>query len=242
MNRRYLMCVVAAGLAVASAPSLAADKVGVAAAVQNNVQGVQNGAPRRLATGSSVFEQELIRTGEQSVAQLLFLDETTLSIGPLSEVILDRFVYDPANGTGNVVLSATKGAFRFISGSQDPLNYTIETPVATIGVRGTIIDCAIGSLTCIVQQGSVVIVVGGVPRTFTAGDTFSVDDGGTVTGPYQHDGVFDAASFGTTWPLFGGLPPTESWRIEVPDGSPLRIGDIVPPPTVEEGCEGEACE
>jgi hypothetical protein len=217
--------------------ALAASKIGVASAVKNDVQG---GDSRALVAGSSVFEQERVRTGAESVAQLLFLDQTSLSVGPQSEVILDRFVYDPSRGTGDVILSATRGAFRFVSGSQNPLSYKINTPSATIGVRGTIIDCAVGSLTCVVQEGSATITVGGVPYTLHAGEALTVGDDGAVTGPYTHDGVFDAIKFATPWPLFGSGLPTEKWHTEVPDDSTVRIEDIteheIVDPCFPDGC------
>ena len=118
-------------------------KIGVASAVSNRVESVVGGGTRALSVGGDVFARQMVRTGEASAAQLLFLDETSLSIGPSSEVTLDRFVYDPNRGSGNVVLNATRGAFRFVSGSQQPSSYQIRTPVATIGVRGTIFDCYI---------------------------------------------------------------------------------------------------
>jgi hypothetical protein len=201
-------------------------KVGVASAVKNDVQGIQGGAGRALSPGSSVFERETVRTGAESVAQLLFLDQTSLSVGPRSEVVLDQFVYDPSRNTGDVVLSATRGAFRFISGSQNPLSYKINTPAATIGVRGTIIDCAVGSLTCAVSQGAAVIVVNGVEHRVEAGQAITVGNDGKVTGPYQHDGTFDAVNFGTPWPLYGSGLPSDTWRTEVPDNSTQRIEDL----------------
>ena len=207
-------------------PSAAASKVGVASAVRNDVEGIQGGSSRSLATGSSVFERELIRTGSESVAQLLFLDQTTLSVGPRSEVTLDRFVFDPSRNAGDVLLSATRGAFRFISGSQNPLNYKISTPNATIGVRGTIISCAVGSLTCTVEEGGAVIEVGGVSYTLKAGQSLTVDDNGKVTGPYTHDGILDAVQFNTPWPLYPGALRTETWETEIPDDSTIRLEDL----------------
>jgi hypothetical protein len=201
-------------------------KVGVAAAVKNDVQGIQGGSGRALSPGSSVFERETVRTGAESVAQLLFLDQTSLSVGPRSEVVLDQFVYNPAKNTGEVVLSATRGAFRFISGSQNPLNYKINTPAATIGVRGTIVDCAVAGLTCVVSQGAAVIIVNGVEYRVEAGQALTVNKNGTVTGPYQHDGIFDAVNFGTPFPLYGTGLPSDTWRTEVPDGSQQRIEDL----------------
>jgi hypothetical protein len=227
---------VPAAVAPAAAQS---GKVGVASAVKNDVQGFQGGAGRALAPGASVFERETVRTGAESVAQLLFLDQTTLSVGPRSEVVLDQFVYDPSRGTGDVLLSATRGAFRFISGSQNPLNYKINTPAATIGVRGTIIDCAIGSLTCVVQEGAAVIVIGGVEYRLEAGEALTVGDDGKVTGPYKHDGTFDAVNFGTPFPLYGAGLPSDTWRVEVPDNSTQRIEDLF---EHEEICDDSCCQ
>ena len=96
----------AAAVAVFAASGTAfADKIGVAAAVTNDVQGIMGGAPKQLALGSEVFTNQRIRTGDASNAQLLFLDETSLSVGPKSEITLDRFVYNPNRGAGSVVLS-----------------------------------------------------------------------------------------------------------------------------------------
>ncbi|MEX2127995.1 MAG: FecR family protein [Xanthobacteraceae bacterium] len=113
-------------------------KIGVASAAKNRVDGTVGGTTRPLSAGSNIFAREVVRTGEQSSAQLLFLDETSLSIGPQSEVTLDRFVFDPNRGAGNVVVNVSRGALRFVSGSQQSSSYQIKTPVATIGVRGTL--------------------------------------------------------------------------------------------------------
>jgi ferric-dicitrate binding protein FerR (iron transport regulator) len=130
-------------------------KIGVAAAVKNQVFG--NAQP--LSNGSSVFANERIRTGDASTAQLQFLDETNLAVGPKSEVVLDRFVYDPNRRKGSVVIQTGRGVFRFVSGSQDPTSYQINTPVATIGVRGTVFQLVNGSgFSAIVQvEGNTII-------------------------------------------------------------------------------------
>ena len=64
-------------------------------------------------------------------------DRTNLTVAPTTEIRLDKFVYDPGGASGNVVVIATLGAFRFITGVQPHENYEIKTPVATLGVRGT---------------------------------------------------------------------------------------------------------
>src|SRR5205085_2615284 len=117
------------------ASSLAEPNIGVASATKNQVRGILGDATRDVSSGDEVFSNETVRTGAGSVAQLLFLDQTNLSLGPQSEVKLDRFVYSPNRG-GKLTIEAGRGAFRFITGSQTSANYTVKTPLATIGVRG----------------------------------------------------------------------------------------------------------
>jgi hypothetical protein len=87
-----------------------------------------------------MFLQDEIATGADARLQILLLDETTFTVGPESNVTIDRFVYDPESGTGEVAAEVTKGIMRYVSGSvgkNNPENVTLETPAATLGVRGT---------------------------------------------------------------------------------------------------------
>src|SRR5262249_18429148 len=63
-----------------------------------------------------------------------------VSAGPPPEVRLDKFVYDPTGSSGSVVLQATRGAFRFVTGSQAKHAYQVSTPHGTLGVRGTVVE------------------------------------------------------------------------------------------------------
>jgi hypothetical protein len=91
---------------------------------------------RLLAPGADVHTNETIRTGTAGVADLRFIDNTNLSVGPASTVRLDKFVYDPNRGTGSVTFQASRGAFRFVTGSQSRGDYKVRTPYGTLGVRG----------------------------------------------------------------------------------------------------------
>ena len=111
-------------------------KIGNATATKNKVEGVIGGRNQPISKGTEVFTNETVRTGDSSVADLVFLDNTNLSVGPTSEIKLDKFVYDPTGSSGAVVIQATKGAFRFVAGSQDKRAYEIKTPFGTLGIRG----------------------------------------------------------------------------------------------------------
>jgi FecR protein len=211
----------------------AAGKIGVTSAAQNQVEGVQGGTTQPLAAGSQIFQDEIIKTGVKSMAQLLFLDETSLSVGPLSEVTLDTFVFNPATGSGDVVFSATKGAFRFITGSQDPTNYQIKTAVATIGVRGTIVDWKLldnGALYLVAQEGkangAVFVVVDGVTYVLKPGQALFVAANKTVTGPMAPDDEFFHVVGAAPFPLWAGQLPGEHQQIEVPDDGTVRSDDL----------------
>jgi hypothetical protein len=156
------------GLSLGAMPAFADGKIGVASAVKNEVQG--RGA-RSLAVGSDVFANERIRTGDASTAQFMFLDKTVMSMGPKAELVLDKYVYNPSRGSGQVVVNAVQGTMRFVTGSQNPTNYAIKTPVATLGIRGTVVDLKVtaaetfigvmeGSLTIYFPDGRPSITIG----------------------------------------------------------------------------------
>jgi hypothetical protein len=117
-------------------PCMAEPKIGSATSTKNRVEGVVGGQTQTISNGTEVFSNEVVRTAPNGAADLTFLDDSGLSIGPTSEIVLDKFVYDPNGSAGTVVIQATRGAFRFVSGKQDKKNYQIKTPFGTIGIRG----------------------------------------------------------------------------------------------------------
>jgi hypothetical protein len=237
--------VIAAFMAGDGAIAQNASKIGVASAVKNRVEGSTGGAARALAAGSSVFAREVVRTGDESTAQLLFLDETSLSIGPQSEVTLDRFVFDPNRGAGSMVINATRGAFRFMSGSQRPSNYQIRTPVATIGVRGTVFDANLHTnakgetvLIVILVEGSCVITLGGKPYSLNKPASVDHYSGGKVQRVNWDSTLFFAVDNKWPFPLFGSqFIPTDPSMDALPDLPQDRIEQILggggPPPNYQ---------
>jgi hypothetical protein len=130
-------CALATLFAVQSTASLAQQPmIGNATATKNDVTGSIGGATRKISPGTDVHSNEVVRTGNASVADLKFLDDSTMNLGPITEIRLDKFVYDPSGSAGSVVIEATRGAFRFVTGKQDQKNYQIKTPFGTLGIRG----------------------------------------------------------------------------------------------------------
>jgi hypothetical protein len=125
--------VLAVLFALPSTASNAQSKIGNATTVKPQADGSVAGT---LSAGSDVHAKETVRTGSAGQANLRFIDSTKLSVGPSSNVRLDKFVYDPNKGSGSVAIEATKGGFRFVTGSQNKGEYKVKTPYGTLGVRG----------------------------------------------------------------------------------------------------------
>ena len=92
---------------------------------------------RTLVVNGPVFMGDVVKTGARGTAQILFLDDTKLAVGPNSDITIDKFVYSGGQTAKQVTINVTQGAFRFITGLSAKNAYSINTPTATIGVRGT---------------------------------------------------------------------------------------------------------
>ena len=119
--------------------------IGSTATAQNQVTRELSGAAGPLTVGDSVYRNEVVRTGTNSLAKLVFLNSTNLAVGPTSRVLLDRFVYEGDPNSEKVAVGLAKGLFRFTTGTLDKKAYTITTPTAAIGVRGTVLDIDVRS-------------------------------------------------------------------------------------------------
>ena len=94
---------------------------------------------RVLRVGIDLQAGELVTTGDEDRAHLLFLDGTALTVGPQARLTLDRFVYDNDRRLGALSLTAAQGVFRLVGGKiSKTVPITIDTPSGTIGIRGGI--------------------------------------------------------------------------------------------------------
>ena len=143
--RRLLIIIFGLGAFAACGGSRAQQNIGSTALAENNVSRELSGGAAPLNPGDPVFREEVVRTGEESKAKLIFLDSTNLAIGPISRVTLDRFVYVGETNSQEMSVNLAKGVFRFTTGALDKNAYRISTPTATTGVRGTVLDIDVRS-------------------------------------------------------------------------------------------------
>src|SRR6266540_537210 len=95
----------------------AAAKVGVTSATDGDPLGKPpQEAERVLRIGIDVQANELITTNENDRAHLIFLDGSSLTVGPNAQLTIDRFVFDPNTKTGELAINASKGVLRLVGG------------------------------------------------------------------------------------------------------------------------------
>lgn len=127
-----------AGLGAAIGPAQA-EKVGVAAAVNPDAFSSLSGTPnKQLSIGKNIFYSERINTTASGLVQVLLIDGSTFTVGPNSDLVIDKFVYDPKKKTGEMIATFSKGTMRFIGGklSKNEGGVTVKTPSGALAIRG----------------------------------------------------------------------------------------------------------
>tara|TARA_B100000989_G_C19468174_1_gene439359 strand:- start:300 stop:875 length:576 start_codon:yes stop_codon:yes gene_type:complete len=111
--------------------------VGIVGAAIGDIKNQKN---EKLANGSKIFFGDTIISNTESNAQILFLDQSVLTLGEETELIIDEFVYDPNSQDGSFVSTVKTGTVKFITGQiskKNPDNLEVKVPAGTLGARGT---------------------------------------------------------------------------------------------------------
>ncbi len=138
---RTWLCALA--LLIASAPAFAQtppSAVGRIKIASGSAFIVRNGSQVPAQAGQPIFEADGLRTGADGRLGVTLKDDTRVSLGPSSEMRVDRFVFAPAEGRMGVVLNVVRGVMAYVSGriaKLSPDSIRLETPAAVMGVRGT---------------------------------------------------------------------------------------------------------
>jgi len=160
---------------VAAAPEgVTGQPIGHAETVQGEVVVIRaDGTRVTLEIGDPVFQGDVLETGADGAVGLVLADGTVFSMADDASMVLDEMVYNAGSQDGSLAVSVVKGVFTFVSGEiakADPEAMSIQTPVATIGIRGTQggIDVGNGETLTVVLMpeadgllGEIVVMVGG---------------------------------------------------------------------------------
>jgi hypothetical protein len=147
MTRRVLPLLLssaAALLLLADSPSA---KVGIASVVDGEPTGLPPGGTERvLRVGIDMNADEKVTTKSDDRAHLVFLDGTSLTVGPNSVLLIDKYVYDPDKKVGDMALKVERGTLRYVGGLiSKKKEVMVTTPSAVMAIRGAILTVAVAS-------------------------------------------------------------------------------------------------
>ncbi len=141
---RWVLALVAIFLLIFVSAELGLSSVFPAVATVQKVSGtatvVRQGQTIPAAVGLEIWENDTLRTGPDASIGLVFNDDTLLSVGPESVLVIDEFVFAPREGKFSIVFRMLKGTAAYLSGlisKLAPESAHFKTPTASIGIRGT---------------------------------------------------------------------------------------------------------
>jgi hypothetical protein len=129
---------------------------------------------RELLVAHDTMRNERIDVGDRGQVQLLFADQSSLSVAPGSDVVINEFLYDPQTQTGNLAATVTTGLVRYVGGEiGKKKDVAFYTPNAVVSVRGGIILIMVEHDARLGQRGGVETEV-----LFLSGDRICVTANG----------------------------------------------------------------
>lgn len=132
--------VAAAVLAMAVAGVARAEDVGQIKIAKGAVHVERDGQRLAATVGMPIRQSDTVVTGADGSAGITFTDNSLLSAGPNSVLVVDRYTFDRTTHAGHFDASLKKGTLAVVSGKlvkQTPGAMRVRTPAAIMGVRGT---------------------------------------------------------------------------------------------------------
>ena len=102
------------------------------------VQAKLTSGPIAARVGDFVYKGDVVQTGSDGKIGITFTDGTSFNLSNNARMVLNEFIYDPKSTSNSSLFSLTKGSFTFVAGALARTgDMKLDTPVATMGIRGT---------------------------------------------------------------------------------------------------------
>ena len=134
---RLIACTI---LCIASAHAWSAESAGTVKTLTGLATITRDSSVLPIAAGERVFAGDRIASGQGSYVGIMLRDDTRLTVGPGSELLIREFEFNSSSHAGALAVSFLKGTMRVVTGligKQSPERVRFSTPTATIGIRGT---------------------------------------------------------------------------------------------------------
>jgi hypothetical protein len=140
ISHAAIRSVLACGLALLALGASAQTPAGTIKRLQGESLIASARGERKAEVGGTVYAGDRVVTRADSAVGLTLHDGTLLSVGPNAVVTVQNFQFDATTRQGSLLVDVARGALRMVSGllaREDPRSVAVNTPTATIGIRGT---------------------------------------------------------------------------------------------------------
>lgn len=192
-------------------PLAGADPVGAVQELSGEAKITRlDGTVETVEIGMPVFQGDVIETNAEGAVNIVFVDESSFAVSEDARLAIDEYVFDPETQGGTQNFSVLKGMFVYTSGligRDDPDDVAIDTPVGSIGIRGTVIAGNVDTGEITVMEGAIVL------RNFqgfemTLSGQFETGRFNAQDGTIQNMGQLDPADIGGRFAGIAGVAPS----------------------------------
>lgn len=162
-----------------------------------------DGTSEPITLGTPIYQGDIIETSADGAVNIVFIDETSMAVSENARLAVDNYQFDPSTESGETNLSVLRGVFVYTSGligRDDPDDVMIDTPVGSIGIRGTIIAGKIqpgGESEITVVEGAIVVMNGASEVTLS--QQYETVRLGNFNDNMQNMGIKQASDVGDTY-------------------------------------------
>lgn len=172
-----------------------------------------DGTSEKISSGTPIRQGDVIETDASGAVNITFSDESSFAVSENARLAIDDYSFNPETESGSTGVSVLKGVFMFTSGlvgRENPDNVHIETPVGSIGIRGTIIG---GKIAAGAAESQITVIEGAIVVKNGTGEQVLSSQFETVkltsfNAPISNIGVLEAKTVTQSYEAVRGVSST----------------------------------
>ena len=241
--RVFVLALVLGGALVSLpvADALAADPIGKATLIRPSVKASGGSGTRSLEKNAPIYLMDRLTSSSSGVGEFMFDDGTKLAISSSARLTIDASVAPGSSRFKKLGFKAAGGSFRWVSGKSPSSAYKIQTPTASMAIRGTAFDITIrgGKTYVILLNGSGRLCSGSRCQSLRSSCDYVVSSGGSISNTQPIEEAFKRRDEAARLFPYLANPRTLSSRFRVSGASCLdRIANAPRRPGRSKGSDG----
>jgi hypothetical protein len=139
-TRHVVILLAAMSVLAQGVPAAALETIGTVRSSSGTATVTRGGHVLQASAGTKLLAGDTLTTGSGASMGVILRDNSTLSLGPKNRIVIETFLFSPYEGKFGMLARITRGTMAYLSGligKLAPGSARFETPMTTIGIRGT---------------------------------------------------------------------------------------------------------